>query len=438
MSRKNPAALTVSDVGTALATKIGVAPIESRTASWRVLQREPRFSAYFAGSAISNLGTWLQNTAQMLLAYQITHSAFAVGAITATQFSGFLVLGPWAGNLADRMGSRRVLIATQLVSAVVAGGLAALQLGGHLTERELFCGALGTGLALTFALPVQSAMISLLVAEQDTKAAMAMNSVSYNFGRALSPVLYLVVLADLGAGWAFALNAVSFLIFAVTIVVVFPRQSTTQTRPAPDWSGLRMAWRRPRIMLLLAMVAAVTIADDPVQVLGPSLAHHVLHVSNMWPAYFLSALGLGTILGALVPTRPRQTRQAAVPLAILAISVVIFAAGINPWLSLAAAVVAGIAALLTGASVQALLLETAGPRQATQVMALWAVAWAGSKPIASLMDGWLATSLDVRSAAAILACPAIIVAVLELWMRDKRRDKMKDFMRKHNDEHVPA
>jgi MFS family permease len=403
----------------------------SRTDSWRVLKNR-RFRVYLAGSVTTNLGTWLQNTAQLLLMYQLTHSAFDVGAITATQFLGFLVLGPWAGNLAVRVGQKRVLVGTQVVSAAVAGSLAALQLGGQLTEAELFSGALLTGLALTFALPVQSAMVSALVREADINGAMAINSAAYNVGRTLSPVLYLVVLASIGAGWAFALNAISFLFFAVTVLAIYPRRAQPQVRPAPDWSGLRMAVRRPRIMLLLTMVAAVTIADDPVQVLGPSLAQHVLHVPNMWPAYFLSALGLGTIIGALVPARPTTARRAAIPLAALAVSVVIFACGIRPWVSLAAAGVAGLAALLTGASAQALLLTTAGPASATQVMALWAVAWAGTKPIASLADGLLASNLGVLPAAVILAAPAVLVAAAELGMGDDRKRRWKKHMQDYN------
>jgi hypothetical protein len=73
-------------------------------ASWHVLKQR-RFLLYFGGSFVSNMGTWLQNTAQMLLAYQITHSAFAVGLVTCAQFSGFLVLGPWAAKLADILGA---------------------------------------------------------------------------------------------------------------------------------------------------------------------------------------------------------------------------------------------------------------------------------------------------------------------------------------------
>jgi len=404
---------------------------EGKSSSWYVLKQR-RFLVYFAGSLVSNLGTWLQNTAQMLLAYQLTHSAFAVGLITCAQFSGFLVLGPWAGAVAERLGSTRVLIATQFLSAGFAGMLAWLRFNGTLSERPLLIGALGIGLAFTFALPVQTAMVPNLVSKRDTKAAMAMNSVSYNAGRTLAPVLCVFVLASIGAAWVFALNAISFLVFAVTIIAVHPHRKSSPDRQAHDWLGLRVAVSQPRILLLLAMVAVVTIADDPVLVLGPALAHQVLAVSSLWPAYFLSALGFGTVLGALVPTKPSTARRAAVPLLVLALSVVAFTSGIAAWISLLAAVTAGVAALLTGAATQALLFKTAGAQQATNVMALWAVAWAGSKPVASFMDGWLASNLGVRWAGLLLAAPALAVAVLELHLPEKHKRRLKDFAYAHN------
>lgn len=407
---------------------------EGKSASWHVL-KQSQFRVYFVGSLASNLGTWLQNTAQMLLVYQLTHSAFAVGLITCAQFSGFLVVGPWAGILADRFNSRYVLIFTQFLSACVAGVLAYLQFNGTLTERPLVIAALVMGLAFTFALPVQTAMVSRLVPQSDTKAAMAMNSVSYNAGRTLAPVLCIAVLASVGAVWAFALNAISFVIFAAIIIAIHPNGVPRRNSHAHDWLGLRIAVSRPRILLLLTMVATVTVADDPVLVLGPALTHQVLAASRLWPAYFLSALGLGTVLGAMVPTKPSTARRAAWPLLALALSVILFTSGIATWFSLLAAISAGLAALLTGAATQALLLKTAGPRQATQVMALWAVAWAGSKPLASLTDGWLASHFGVADAGMILAFPALAVALLELFLRQEAKDWLKMRMRAYNGSH---
>jgi MFS family permease len=394
-----------------------------RIGSWHVL-RDDTFRAYFVGSTISNLGTWLQNTVQMLLAYQFTHSVFAVAIVTSAQFSGFLTIGPWAGGLAERMGRKKVLVGAQLLSAAVTACLAVLEFAGRLTEAELVVGALGTGLALTFALPVQTAMLSVLVPERDKRAALAMNAVSYNAGRTLAPLLCLAVLNSVGAGWVFALNSISFVVFAVIILRVYPEDAIGQQKRIRALAILSIAFQRPRIMLLLTMVAAVTFADDPVLVLGPSLASH-LRIPMFWPAYFLAALGIGTVFGALFPTRPATTRLAAIPLGLLGGSVLVFAMGFSGWISLAAAVAAGIAGLLAGSASQALLLRWATPEHAIQVMALWAVAWAGSKPIASLVDGLLASHIGLHWTAAVLAFPAIAIATLEIGLTEQQKIRLK-------------
>lgn len=398
-------------------------------ATWKVLN-SPQFRLYFFGSLASNLGTWLQNTAQVLLAYQLTHSALWVGVVTCAQFSGSLFLGPWAAVVADRIGGRRMLILTQLFSAVVAGCLAWLEFNGALTELTLMIGALLLGLAFTFALPVQMAMIPRLLPERDTEAGLAMNSVSYNAGRALAPVLSILVISTAGFWVVFALNAISFIVFAGFLCFSRPRRVRSATRPARARDGIRIAFQKPRIWLLLFMVAAVTLADDPVLVLGPTLAHRVLSTSSAWAGYFLAALGCGTILGSLRRTNvttsevSRKSKQAAVSLLALALCILVFVAGFSPEVSLLAAFLAGAAALMTGAATQALLVRQS-PQGASSIMALWAIAWAGTKPLASLLDGWLASTHDVRVAGCVMIAPAVFLATVEIGLPRTLRTWLK-------------
>jgi MFS family permease len=398
--------------------------------SWRVL-RNSQFKLYFIGSIVSNLGSWLQNTAQVLLAYQLTHSVIWVGGVTCAQFAGSLFLGPWAAVLADRIGGKRMLIGTQLFSTCVASFMAWLQVSGLLSGRLLIVGALGLGLAFTFALPVQVAMVPRLLPRRDTEAALAMNSVSYNAGRAVAPVLCVIVISTIGFGWVFALNAISFLFFSLVLMKMHPLTGRRPTRPARARDGFRIARSNPRIWLLLGMVAAVTIADDPVLVLGPALAHRVLGTSNDWAGYFLAALGCGTVLGSLAPRKlaglsdlSRRSRRAALWLLALSLCIFTYVVGISPLVSLIAAGGAGVAGLMTGAATQALLVQQT-PVSAPSVMALWAVAWAGTKPIASLLDGWLATVLSVRLAGIILIMPALVLAMLEIYLPTGVKERLK-------------
>ena len=382
-----------------------------KVSTWRVVTL-PRYRWYFAGSVVSNFGTWLQNTAQVVLSYQLTHSVFWVGVVTCAQFTSPLLLGPWAGVWAHRLGTWRVLITTQYVSLLIAGTLAVLQFTGELRECWLIVGAVGIGLAFTFALPALAVTVPTLVPPGQVKRALAMDSVSYNLGRALAPVLGVLVLATAGSGLAFAANAASFGFFAVVLCHLRPNNAPAQAGQSRVMNGIRIAWRDPRIMILLLMVAAVTVAADPILVLGPALAHSFGDSAD-WSGIFIAALGAGNVIGSFLPrSQQASIRRAALALCVLSIAMMIFVLAHVIWLSVAAALVAGMACLLAGATLKTLLLHHAseGVGHQASVMAAWALAWAGSKPIAALADGLLVSRLGVHNTGVLLALPALVPA----------------------------
>ena len=281
--------------------------------------------------------------------------------------------------------------------------MAVLQFCHLLNELWLIVGALGVGLAYCFALPATSILIPAFIPERgnseetqrEVRAAMALDSASYNIGRFTAPLLAVLVVTNIGFGWAFALNAVSFVVMAAVLGRTRPYSRARPNGQVRIMDGFHMVRRDRRIQLLLLIVATVTISADPVLVLGPALANH-FGMTEDWAGYFLSALGFGTILGSFVPVKPpSRVRHAAYPLFLLGAASVIFTLGLNRWLSLLAALVAGIACLLTGAVARSLLFAFVKPERRAAVMAVWAVAWAGSKPLASLVDGLLATYLAV-------------------------------------------
>lgn len=386
--------------------------------NWKAL-RNPAFRWYFAGSVFSNFGTWLQNTAQVVLAFQLTHSVLPVGLVTCAQFSGPLVFGAWAGSLTHRFGNWRVLLTTQSASMVIAAVLAGLEFSHSLSVRWLFAGAVAIGLAFTFALPATSVTVAALVPAEEAKRALALDSVSYNLGRALAPVLSVAIFVTVGFGWAFAINAVSFLFFTIVLLRLRRRDVRQHANRSAVMNGLRIALQERRIMILLLMVAAVTLATDPILVLGPALARSAGHAAS-WSGIFITALGAGNVIGSLRPSRQAPSiRRAAAVLGILSLSMVVFATVHWFWVTAAAAFAAGMACLLTGSITRTLLLHHAGPARQASVMAAWAVAWAGSKPIASLIDGSLAGPIGLRLTGVLMALPAAIPAlVLICWPRE--------------------
>ena len=397
-------------VPTWLRAPFGLVRTREQPTSWGVL-RNKIFRLYFCGSVVSDLGTWLQNTAQVLLAYRLAHSVLAVGLVTCAQFSSPLVLGPWAGVLADRFGGRRTLLGTQIVSSLIAATLAGLEFAGHLNEAGLVIGAILSGLAFTFALPARNVTVRRLVDADDVRAAFVMDAVSYNLGRAIAPLLSIAVVHWFGYGWAFAGNAVSFVVFTL-ILWRAGRFGAERRQRSRIMDGFRIAWSDGRIRILLLMVAAVTVADDPVLVLGPALANH-LGVSANWSGWFIAALGGGSVLGSLRRSKHIPSlRLAATALALLGCCMILFVMAPLVWLSVAAALGAGLFCLVANSATRTLLSKRAGPARMAPVMAIWAIAWAGSKPVASLLDGLLAGWIGVHWTGVVLALPALIPIIV--------------------------
>ena len=379
---------------------------DPKRSPWSVL-RNRSFRWYFIGSVSSDFGTWVQNTAQVLLAYRLTHSVLAVALVTCAQFSSPLVLGPWAGVMADRFGGKKTLLWTEFASAVIAGGLAFLEFTGHLDDHWLVSGAIAIGLTFTFALPARNVTVRRLVPPDKIRAAYAMDSVSYNLGRALAPPVSVAVIVTLGFGYAFALNAGSFLIFTAVLLLASKGNAEPERRSRVT-DGFRIAYGEGRIMIALMMVVAVTVAADPILVLGPALARH-FGASASWSGCFIAALGAGSVLGSLRRSKHAMSlRLAATLLCLLGVFMVAFVLAPFIWISIVAAFLAGATCLVANSAMRTLLASEAGPAGEASVMAVWAIAWAGSKPFASLTDGLLANAIGIHWTGVLLAMPAII------------------------------
>ncbi len=384
-----------------------------RLTPWDSLRGNSSLRRYFFGSVTSDFGTWLQNTAQVLLAYRLDHSVFTVGLVTFAQFSSPLVLGPWAGVMTDRFGGRRTLLCTQIISAAAAAILALLIFRGALTSWTLALGAIISGLAFTFALPARNVTVQRLVPPGMLQPAYAMDSVSYNLGRAVAPLIVIALdMSGVTLAWAFAANAASFIAFSLVLLRLRMRAGGGLKRRSRIRDGFLAARHDRRIMILLLMVAAVTVADDPILVLGPALAKQ-LHAPAAWSSWFIAALGAGTVLGSFRQLKHRPTLLlAATGLAALAGCMLLFVFAPALWIAVAAALAAGASCLVVNSVTRAALAEHAGPQRSAAVMALWAIAWAGSKPLASLVDGTLGSWIGPQWTGLILATPALIPIVV--------------------------
>ena len=374
------------------------------------------FALFFGGNLLSNCGTWFQNIALALLVYRLTHSSFWVGAVNFAQFAGVLVLAPWAGAAADRFDRKRLILTTQLIATGASALLAVAVGAGHGSLVVVLGLALLLGLTTAFATPSLQAVVPALVPREDLGAAVAMNSVTFNLARAIGPVAGAAVVARFGIPWAIGLNALSYLALAGAVLAL--HSATPPAAAAGPRPTLRESLRRvrdtPQLMLLLATIAAVSISLDPVNTLTPAFATRVFGRPDTFVGVLMGAFGIGAVVASLLPTdRARGgepgPRSGAIPVALLLFAAGLVGFGLAPRLGVAfvALPLAGFGYLLAQTRATTELQLGVSDAERGRVMALWSVAFLGTRPIASLADGALANVVGPRATAVVFALPAL-------------------------------
>ena len=172
--------------------------------------RHRDYRLFVAGQLVSLVGTWMQSVAQAWLVYRLTGSAAMLGLIGFASQIPVLLLGPAGGAAADRLSRRRVIIATQSASTILAVTIAALTLSGHIRIWHVFVLAGLLGVVNAFDVPARHSFIVEMVGREDLMNAIALNSSIFNGARVLGPAVAGVLVATIGEGWCFVVNAASY------------------------------------------------------------------------------------------------------------------------------------------------------------------------------------------------------------------------------------
>ena len=373
------------------------------------LIRSRGLGPYFFGNAASASGTWFQNLAAAIFVYRLTHSAFLLGVLNFCNFVPVLVLAPWAGSAADRLDRRRLLIATQVVSTLLGAALAAIAWAGLADEWVVIGFAAGLGVASAFSAPASTALVAQLVERDDLPSAVALNSMTFNIARAAGPALAALSVKTLGIPASFAINAASYLLFVIALVLTQPRPQRLASREETRLGeSLRMLNRQPRLVLFLLIVTAVGFASDPVNTEAPAFAHAFGRADTL-AGPLIGFFGAGAVAAAffLAGRVAGSRRRMTLTLSLLGFGIVGFA--ISPWLPLAFGllVVAGFGYLASNTAATSRLQLEVEDAQRGRIMALWSVAFLGLRPFASLVDGAIAGAFGVRVAGVCLAIPAL-------------------------------
>ena len=371
--------------------------LNSRTFS--SLRRHRNYRLYFTGQIVSVTGTWMQDTALPWLILGLTHSPIYVGALVFARYAPFLVFGLFSGVAADRFDNRRVVLATQTVSMVVASALAVLAFAGVSHMWPYFVLAVLGGTALVFDAPNRHALTYQLVGRSELPNAIALNSSLFNAGRVVGPAVGGVLIAVVGSGWCFAINAGSVLAVLAALLLMhvsdlFPveRSSAEEKTGAAIREGLRYARRTPAVLTVLVMVTVVSATGFNFRVLLPVLTSKTLDSGAAVFGVLFACFGAGALVGALFSAAMSRASWRAL---------VLGAAGFSGAMLLLApvrnVVVAGALLIVIGfcfstwtANSQSVLQLTAPDHLRGRVLALYLFAFAGLTPIGGLLAGWLA------------------------------------------------
>ena len=391
----------------------------------RLLLRR-NFGPYFVGNLMSNMGTWIQNIALALLIFRLTGSTFLVAMTTFSQFLGLIVLAPWTGSVADRFDRRRLIVLTQVVASLSGGILALVTYLGLVTPAWLIGTALLFSITKAFVLPAQQALVTQLVERKDLQAAVALNSITFNLARAVGPVIGAGVILTLGFTWAFSINALSFLALAgaVMVVRIESPEAGRSTERTSLLDTIRVVRKDPLIGPLLIAVAATSMAVDPVSNLTPAFAVEIYGKPDTFTGVLIGMFGLGAALtAAFVVTKVRATfRSISLGMAGLGVAIVTFGMSGHPNTGMAALFVGGIMYIVSVTLSTTLVQINTAEDHRGRVMALWGVAFLGLRPLASLVDGSVATLVNVRMAALVMAVPVLLGAAY-LARRSRRSNR---------------
>ncbi|HZW74696.1 MAG TPA: MFS transporter [Caldimonas sp.] len=387
--------------------------------------RNPNYRRWAIGAFISNVGTWMQRTAQdwLVLAELTQHSGTAVGVVMALQFGPSLALLPFTGLAADVFDRRKLLLVTQSAMGVLALGLGLLTVFGAVELWHVYAFAFLLGCATAFDAPARQTFVSELVGTADLSNAVALNSTSFQAARMVGPAISGVVIAAFGSGWAFLANAASFaaMIVALARLTVSDRKHHERGALADSGiaEGVRYVRARPDQLVVLGMLFLIATFGLNFPIFIATMAVSVFHAGAHRYGLLTSLLAIGSVAGALLSAR-RDRPQASVLLtgaAVFGAGCAVAAAMPDYWLFGAALVVIGAASQTFMTTANSTIQLGTDPAMRGRVMAIYLAIAMGSTPLGAPIVGWVADVAGARWALVVGAAAGLGAALLGAMYR---------------------
>lgn len=380
--------------------------------------RYPNYRLWFVGAIVANIGTWMQRVAQdwLVLTELTADSGVAVGITTALQFAPALALSAWAGVLADRVDRRTMLLITNGTLGLLAFGLGALVLSGHVRLWHVYAFALALGCVSAFDGPPRQTFVADMVPPERLSNAVGLNSASFNAARLIGPGLAGLLIAAVGSGWVFLINGASF---AATILALLamrmdrmqPRTVVPRAR-GQFRAGVAYVRGRPDLLVIMAVVGVVSTFGLNFQLTLAMMARTVFDKGAGEYGALGSILAVGSLTGALMAARRERPRVRLVVGSAFAFGLAGGALALAPsyWTFALLSIPVGYTALTMMTAANATIQTTTEPVMRGRVMSIYMMVLLGATPIGSPVVGWIGEHVGARWAIGIGAISALAVA----------------------------
>lgn len=384
-------------------------------------RRELAFTAVGAlagGKVLATLAVWTTNVAGAILVFDLTGSALLVGLVSVAQFTPQLVLTPWTGARADR-GDRfvQVIVGT----AITALGSVLLTVwamtAGFTVERDAWvmvaaAGLVGTGFAVSG--PATSALLPALVRRSELADALALSSLPIVIARSAGPAIGAAIYLTSGPAVTFGLSGLLHVSFVV-LLAFLRRRITVAAREEGGRedgrvrAGIAYLRRSPRTVLQIVGVGIIGVGTDPITTLTPALTA-TLGMPEGFVGTLASSFGVGAVLGFIVLSRVRLAvgimRLGAIGLAAMGLGTLVSGVAPTAWVAVLGVAVGGVGLTFSLNAFTTLVQADVPDALRGRVMALWSMAFLGSRPVTALTTGWLTDTSGVRLA---LGLSAIVI-----------------------------
>ena len=385
------------------------------------------FRLFFVGQIVSVTGTWMQSVAAAWLVLKLTESSVALGIQLALNFGPILLLGAWAGLLADRRDKRLILIGTQTAFALQALALWVLVFAGVAELWMVYALSLFAGIVTAIDNPARQSFYAEMVGNKDLPNAVSLNSAVMTGTRIVGPALAGVLIATVGLAPSFLFNGISYVAVIAALVAMRPDELHREVVPVRGKGqlreGLAYVRRTPGLLLPLTWMAVIFTFSFNFSVLFPVLATRVFDGDAGTYATMLSVLGVGSLLGALAMARQQEPNPRRLAVAAVAFGAASVLASAAPtfWSELLVLVPMGIVSMVFMITGNSTLQLSSRANMRGRVMALYGMVFLGGTPIGAPIAGWVADRFGPRMGIALGGLIAVVTGLIGLWMLSRRR-----------------